>query len=122
MLVMAEFTETYDVNKDVFTELLSVFYCKLNAFTDKVRSVSIDVEYWGTNDFCNLGAMNSRPALVRGCCKPNLVIYDNVHNTSNRIVEQIMHLYALVNNSLPSNRSITMNHHRKYFFFSFIIF
>lgn len=57
LLVMSISPVTYDINEDVFLELLPIGDCNFHAFIEDVRLISIDMDYGGINSFSDLSAV-----------------------------------------------------------------
>lgn len=121
LLVVTEPSVADNVNEDIFFKLLSVLNCDLHAMVQKIWLVCVNVNDWSTNDFGNLGAVVGRSGLPRVGCKPNLVVHNNVDNSSRRIINQVLKLQRFINNALSRKCSISMNQNSHCFFSVFIL-
>lgn len=57
LFIMPMSSVTYNVNEDVFLELLAIGYCNFHAFIQDIRLVSIYMDYRGINSLCDLCAV-----------------------------------------------------------------
>ena len=58
----------------------------------------------------DLRAVCARASAVGGRCETNLVVDDDMDGTTHSVVLQSLHLKALVDDALASDRGITMHH------------
>ena len=78
LLVMAVTTIADDIHKNILFENLSELKSQLYYLIDCFNIISIYVDYWGSDCFCHLCAVQSSPSIVRSCCKSDLVVSHNV--------------------------------------------
>lgn len=109
LLIMAEPSITYNINKNIFLKLLFISDSHLHTAIQNIWLIGINVNDRGSYDFGNLCAIVCWSGLLWRCCKPNLVIHHNVDDSTCCIVDQSLKLQWLIHNSLASHCSITMN-------------
>lgn len=98
-----------NINEDVLGESLPVLHCNLHNLADNLWLIGIHVDNGGLNSLGDICAIETCPSFGWGCCETDLVICDNMDHSVICVMAQIGHLEALVNNSLASKCSITMN-------------
>lgn len=76
----------YNIDEDIFVKLLSVGDCDFHALIEDVGDISVDVDDWGIDCFGHFGAVEGRTTLFGDCCKTDLVIVDDMDNTSWTVV------------------------------------
>jgi len=96
------------VYHNVFAELLAVLSCSFERPGYILKTVSINMENWRANRLGNFGTVVAGPSLNWTGCETNLVVDNNVDNASYFVVLEVLELQAFKNDTLPSERRITM--------------
>lgn len=81
------------VDNDVVLEGLSVVCSHFEGSVNRFQVVSIDVNDWCINGFCQVSGIHSTSSFGWNRRESDLVVYNNVNGTTNCIVLQILHLH-----------------------------
>lgn len=101
------------INHNVLLELITELNSNPHHSIHKVRIISIDVDDWRFDCLCHFCTVKSRSALHWDRRKPNLVVDNDMHTALDAVAIQILHLQMLIDNTLPSDRSVSMNDNSK---------
>ena len=104
------------VNEDILVEFLSIAHRNFHASVQYIRLISVHMEDRGLYHLRNFGTVVAGPSVFRVSGKSHLVVHNNVDDTSASVVFQIVHLNALVDDSLTSNSCISVNQNTSHFF------
>jgi len=110
-LIVTEFSVSNKVNNNITLILLTVlsskFKCSLNIF----HTISIDVENWCINTFCNISSVYSWSTFTWWGCETNLIINNNVNRSSYIIILKRLHLQLFKHNTLSRKCCVTMDYY-----------
>ena len=99
-----------EVDDHVFMELLAVIKCQTRNTHASFWVVSIHMENWRLNSFCNIAWILRRTRVLRRCGETNLVVDNDVNSSANAITTGVAHGKTFGNNSLTSKRSVAVHH------------
>jgi len=106
---MSHLSVTYQVDYNIFAEGLAILSSILKHLSNIFHTISVNVENRGINAFSNISAVSSRSSFIRSSCKSDLIVNDNVNSSSYIVILKRLHLECLLDNSLASKGSISMN-------------
>ena len=95
-------------------ELLAVLSSNREHLTDIVHRVSIDVEDRGFDRLGKVGAVDSGAGLGGVGRETDLVVHNDVDGATDLIVGKVNHLHGLINDTLASEGSVTVNNEGDY--------
>jgi hypothetical protein len=113
LLIVAVPSISNDVDKDILLEALAIFNCDLHAFVENIRLISVHMDYWSIHSLRDLSTVIGRSGLVGIRCESNLIVYDDMNNSSRTIVNQILEAERLPDNTLTSNCSVSVDQYSK---------
>ena len=90
LLVVSITSKTYNVDEYILVELLSVGDCDSHAFVKNIRNIAVDVDDWSIDRLSDLGAIVRRSALFGRSSESDLVVVNNMNDTSRTVVDQIL--------------------------------
>lgn len=95
-------------------ELLAVLGSDREHLTDIIHRVGVDMEDWGFDRLCKVGAVDSGAGLGGVGRETDLVVHNDVDSATYLIVGKVNHLHGLINDTLASEGSITVNNEGDY--------
>src|SRR6185437_9816512 len=107
--VVAMTTVTYDVDKDVRVELLTVAGSDRGAFDHSFRVVAVDVQHGCVDRSGERGTVVGAAGIVEIGGKTDLVVDHDVHGAPGIIAFEIAHLQHLVYNTLAGNGGVAVD-------------
>jgi hypothetical protein len=113
LLIVAVPSISNDVDKDILLEALAIFNCDLHAFVENIRLIGVHMDYWSIHSLRDLSTVIGRTRLVGIRCESNLIVYDDMNNSSRTIVNQILEAERLPDNTLTSNCSVSVDQYSK---------
>lgn len=109
LLIMSKSSIANYINEDVFLEFLAISDCNFNALIKNIRFVCVDMDDWSINCLGYLSAVIRGSRLIGKSCKSNLIIKDNMDNTSWTVIYKILKTKWFPNNALASYGCISVN-------------
>lgn len=106
---MAVLSVADEVNNDVMVELLSIIGCDLEDLCDIITAIPIDMEDRCIDRFGKISAVLSTSCLLGSSGKTNLIVNYHMDCTTYTVVGEVLHLHGLVDYSLASKGSVTMD-------------
>src|SRR5262245_32972521 len=111
---MSKSTKTYDIQHNVFVELLPVIERNLDNTIGSFRIVAVDMENRQRRHSRDIGGVNCRaPCFWRGC-EPDLVVDDDVNSTARSITFELRKVQRFHNDALPCKGGIAVQQNRQY--------
>lgn len=111
-LIVTHSSVSNNINNDIRAEYLSVLSSDLEHSANIIDAIGVNVENRSIDGFSNVSAVKPSSSVVRSSSETNLVVSYDMDGTSNSVVLKILHLHALVNNTLTSESSISMEDNR----------
>ena len=114
LLVVAEFTETHDVNHHVFFEALAVIQGQLSCPNHHFRIVTVHVQHRRFDHFHHVRAVQSRTfvARIRGG-EANLVVNHNMKRAACAVAARLCQIQGFHHHALTGKCGIAMHLHRQ---------
>ena len=110
LLVVAQFTETNDVDCDVFLKLTPKLNCQLRCQYNRLWVIAIDMQYRRIDYLHDVGAIQAGAQIAGiGRGKSNLIINHNVDRAASGIATDLRHRQGLLHDALTSNGRIAMH-------------
>ena len=69
------------------------------------------MENWGVDGLSKIGCVSCGSTFAGNGGETNLVIYDDVNGSSNRVVGQVLHLHGFINDSLTRKGCVSVDKH-----------
>ena len=95
-------------------ELLAVLGSDREHLTDIVHRVSVDVENRGFDRLGKIGAVDSGAGLGGVSRETDLIVHYDVDGATDLVVGKVNHLHGLINDTLASEGSVTVNNEGHY--------
>ena len=95
-------------------ELLAVLGSDREHLTDIIHRVGVDVEDRGFDRLGKVGAVDSGAGLGGVGRETDLVVHNDMDGATYLIVGKVNHLHGLINDTLASEGSITVNNEGDY--------
>ena len=108
-LVVTHLSVGNQINHNILVECLSVLSSNLESLDDVLKTVSVNVEDGGVDSLGDIRSIHARSATVRSGSETNLVVDDDVEGTTDGVVLEILHLKALVDDTLASHGGVTVD-------------
>ena len=108
--VVTHLTVADEVDDNITAKLLSVLSSDAECVGNIVHLVSVNVENRGADCSCNFRTVSARSCAVGSRRETNLVVNDDVNGATDSVVLQLLHLEALVDDTLSGDGGITVDH------------
>lgn len=95
-------------------ELLAVLCSDREHLADIIHRIGIDVEDRGFDRLGKIGAVDSRAGLGGVGRETDLIVHNDVDGATDLIVGKVNHLHGLINDTLASEGSVTVNNEGDY--------
>lgn len=96
-------------------ELLAVLSSNREHLTDIVHRVGIDMEDRGFDRLGKVGAVDCGAGLGGVGRESDLIVHYDVNGATDFVVGKVNHLHGLINDTLASEGSVTVNNEGDYF-------
>ncbi len=110
LFVVAEFTETNDIDHDVLAKLHAEVQGQTGRKDNRLRIVAVDMEYRSLDHFGDIGTVNCRTCIAWvGCGETNLVVDDQMQGASRTVTARFSEVECFHHNALTCKGSIAMH-------------
>jgi hypothetical protein len=106
---VAHLSITNEVDDNIVMEFLSELSCSLKYEVNIFHTVSIDMEDWCIDSFCQIRAVSARPSFIWGSSESDLIVYNNMDSSTYGVILKILHLHRFINNTLTRESCVTVD-------------
>jgi len=111
-LVVSISSETNNVDDHIVAEFLSVLSSQLASLDDILNGICVNVDDRGVDGLAKISAVEPRPGADGGGGEADLVVDDDVNAAASGVVEEAVHLHALVDSTLSSEGGVSVKQDR----------